>query len=201
MEFNQKLQALRQQRGLTQEELAADLYVSRTAVSKWESGRGYPSIDSLKAISKYFSVSVDELLSGRELMAVAEKDREARTSKNRDLVFGLLDCLSAIAFFFPLFGQQAGEMIQIVSLYSFVCDVPYIKTAYTVLIIVTVLWGILTLALQSCDIPVWIKWKHAGSLMLSACGTLLFIASRQPYAAAFVFALLLIKGIILIKRA
>ena len=51
MEFNEKLQELRKQRGLTQEELAEFLFVSRTAVSKWESGRGYPSIDSLKEIS------------------------------------------------------------------------------------------------------------------------------------------------------
>ena len=54
MEFNEKLQELRKQKGLTQEELAEMLYVSRAAVSKWESGRGYPNIDSLKAISKFF---------------------------------------------------------------------------------------------------------------------------------------------------
>lgn len=53
MEFHEKLQELRKQRGMTQEELATALYVSRTAVSKWESGRGYPSIDSLKAISGF----------------------------------------------------------------------------------------------------------------------------------------------------
>jgi transcriptional regulator with XRE-family HTH domain len=52
MEFNEKLQLLRKQKGLTQEELAEQLFVSRTAVSKWESNRGLPNIDSLKAISK-----------------------------------------------------------------------------------------------------------------------------------------------------
>ena len=46
MEFYQRLQELRKQKGLTQEELADKLYVSRTAISKWESGRGYPNIDS-----------------------------------------------------------------------------------------------------------------------------------------------------------
>ena len=51
MEFHEKLQELRKSRGLTQEELAEALFVSRTAISKWESGRGYPSIDSLKEIS------------------------------------------------------------------------------------------------------------------------------------------------------
>ena len=68
MEFHEKLQELRKSRRLTQEELAELLYVSRTASSKWESGRGYPSIDSLKAISAYFSVSLDNLLSGEASM-------------------------------------------------------------------------------------------------------------------------------------
>lgn len=54
MEFCEKLQELRKSRGLTQEELAEKLYVSRTAISKWESGRGFPSIDSVRAISKFF---------------------------------------------------------------------------------------------------------------------------------------------------
>ena len=63
MEFNEKLQELRKQRGLTQEELAQSLYVSRTAISKWESGRGYPKIESLKSIAQYFRITVDELLS------------------------------------------------------------------------------------------------------------------------------------------
>ena len=46
MEFHEKLQELRKQKNLTQEELSEILFVSRTAISKWESGRGYPSIDS-----------------------------------------------------------------------------------------------------------------------------------------------------------
>ena len=51
MEFNEKLQKLRKGKGLTQEELAQAIFVSRTAVSKWESGRGYPNIDSLKELA------------------------------------------------------------------------------------------------------------------------------------------------------
>ena len=67
MEFGEKLQELRKKKGLTQEELAEFLFVSRTAVSKWESGRGYPNIESLKAIAKFFLVTVDELLSCNEV--------------------------------------------------------------------------------------------------------------------------------------
>ena len=77
MEFHEKLQELRKSRGLTQEELAEALFVSRTAISKWESGRGYPSIDSLKEISRYFSVSIDDLLSGEQLIIIAEKENKS----------------------------------------------------------------------------------------------------------------------------
>ena len=62
MEFNEKLKELRKGKGLTQEELAQAIFVSRTAVSKWESGRGYPNIDSLKELAAFFSITVDELI-------------------------------------------------------------------------------------------------------------------------------------------
>jgi transcriptional regulator with XRE-family HTH domain len=84
MEFNEKLQILRKQKGLTQEELATQLYVSRTAISKWESGRGTHSIDSLKAIACFFSVTVDDLLSSEQLLTIAEKDQKQRNIRMRD---------------------------------------------------------------------------------------------------------------------
>ena len=81
MEFNEKLQQLRKQKEITQEELAVAIYVSRTAVSKWESGRGYPSIDSLKALSKFFGITIDELLSGEELLIIAEEDTNQKRNR------------------------------------------------------------------------------------------------------------------------
>ena len=67
MEFNEKLQLLRKQQEMTQEQLAEKLFVSRTAVSKWESGKGYPNIDSLRNLAEVFSVSIDEMLSGSDI--------------------------------------------------------------------------------------------------------------------------------------
>ena len=100
MEFYEKLQELRKSRGLTQEELAEMLYVSRTAISKWESGRGYPNIDSLKAISKCFSVSLDDLLSSETILIIAEEDGKQKEGRMQSLVFGLLDCGFALLLFF-----------------------------------------------------------------------------------------------------
>ena len=103
MEFNEKIQELRKQKGLTQEELAEKLYVSRTAISKWESGRGYPNIESLKAISEFFSVTVDELLSSDEVLVLAEDSANQKTSRFGDLIYGLIDLCALLLLFLPLF--------------------------------------------------------------------------------------------------
>ena len=64
MEFHEKLQELRKSRNLTQEELAEELYVSRTAISKWESGKSLPDIVSIIRMSELYDLSLDELLKG-----------------------------------------------------------------------------------------------------------------------------------------
>lgn len=198
MELNEKLQQLRKQKGLTQEELAESLYVSRTAISKWESGRGYPNIDSLKEIARFFGITIDELLSGDELLTIAEADTKQRENRFRDLVFGLLDCSIAMFFFLPFFGQKT-DTIQEVSLLLLTEIAPYLRTVYFVAVIGIVLWGILTLAMQSCMRPWWVRGKGIVSLLFNAIAVLLFIIGSQPYAAAFLFIFLAIKVFMLVK--
>ena len=200
MEFNEKLQELRKQKGFTQEELAEVLFVSRTAVSKWESGRGYPNIDSLKAISKFYGVTIDELLSGDELLTIAEEDTKVKERTLRDLIFGLLDCGMALLLFLPFFGQKADGVIRAVSLLALGDIQPYLKTVYIAFAGLMIMLGIMTLALQNCRQKFWYQSKSVLSLVLSAVGVCLFIISQQPYAAVFVFAFLIIKALMLIKR-
>ena len=145
MEFHEKLQELRKQKNLTQEELSEMLFVSRTDISKWESGRGYPSIDSLKAIAQFFGITIDDLLSNRELICIAEEDSCKKTQHMRDLVFGLLDCSIGMLFFLPLFGQQVNGIIYQVPLLSLENLPLYIKSAYFAVILLT--------ALMLCIIP------------------------------------------------
>lgn len=200
MEFNEKLQNLRQQKGFTQEELAKSLYVSRTAISKWESGRGYPNIDSLKRIANVFSVTVDELLSGDELLDIAEQDNKQKENRFRDLTFGLLDISALMLFFLPFFAQKSNGLIQEVSLLSLTSISPYLKFAYFVLVTIIVIFGVLTLALQNCNGKLWLLAKTKISLTLNILCTLLFILSLQPYAAIFLFVFLIIKVLMLIKK-
>ena len=65
--FGEKLKKLRTDNHLTQEELAEKIFVTRTAISKWENGRGYPSIDSLKELSNLFGISIDELIADSDI--------------------------------------------------------------------------------------------------------------------------------------
>ena len=200
MEFHEKLQVLRKQKGLTQEELAEALFVSRTAISKWESGRGYPNIDSLKAIATFFSVTIDELLSSEEVLTIAENDGKQKEAHLRDLVFGLLDLSVAMAFFVPLFGQKADGYVQAVSLLALTEISAYLKAAYFASIIGMIAFGIITLVLQNYRGAFWVRNKRLLSLLIHAAAALLFIISAQPYAAAFVFVFLVIKGTMLIRK-
>lgn len=187
MEFNKKLLELRKQKELTQEELAEILFVSRTAISKWESGRGYPNIDSIKAIAKFFEITIDELLSGNELLTIAEEDNRQKEKHIHDVVFGMLDCSIALFFFLPLFGQKNNAMIQAVSLFSLNEISSYLKTIYFVVVIGMSIFGIFTLALQNYEGPLWGKNKSKISLVLNTLAVLLFIISLQPYAAILLF--------------
>lgn len=63
MTFGEKIKKLRNDNNLTQEQFAEMLFVTRTAVSKWETNKGLPGIDTLKLISSTFNLSLDELIS------------------------------------------------------------------------------------------------------------------------------------------
>ena len=192
MEFHEKLQQLRKQKGLTQEQLAEHLFVSRAAVSKWESGRGYPNIDSLKSIAAFYSITIDALLSGDEVLNIAEETQKQQALHFRSLVFGLLDLFACVYLFLPLFGQQQDGMVQAVPLLALNGNSPYLKTVYLAVVISMILWGTVTLILP-CP-------KSIVSLILHVLGTILFIVSTQPYAAVFSFLLLGIKVFFLIRK-
>lgn len=200
IEFNEKLKELRIEKNLTQKQLAEQLYVSRTAISKWESGRGYPGIDSLKEISNFFGVSLDDLLSNEEIISVAQEDSQQKISRFRDLVFGLLDCAMIAYLFLPIFGETHGDTIVNVSLFNMINKPDYIKTPYIIIVMALIACGVLMLALQNNSLPIWLRIKNKLSLGLSAMGTLFFMLSLQPYAGLFTLIFMIIKALMLIKR-
>ena len=200
MTFGEKLRKLRTDSGLTQEELAEKIYVTRTAISKWESDRGYPNIDSLKAISKIFSVSIDDLFSPDEVLTIAEQDNKQKETRFKDMVYALLDLSISMLLFLPFFAEDADGIIQSVSLIALDGVQAYLKIAYLAVVIGMTVMGVLTLTLQNCQATAWVKSKTTASLALGAILVLLLMISSQPYAAVFAFVLLTIKALMLIKR-
>ena len=199
MEFNKKLQKLRTDGNLTQEELAGKLYVSRTAVSKWESGRGYPNIDSLKAIAKFFNVTIDELIGGEEMVTLAEKNIEASNQKQKYLICGMLDCLTVLLLFLPVFGDGGTAPVSSVAVTALRSVSSWLRTAFISLICVTVLNGFAAVTVSRLDKPVWSQHLWTLGIVLTIMGSMIFILSRQPYAGIFFLFILVTKGFLIQK--
>lgn len=184
---------------MTQEELAEILYVSRTAISKWESGRGMPNVESLKAISKFFGISLDDLLSSEELLILVEDDHRQKETDLRDMVFGMLDICMILLLFLPFFGEQMDDAVHEVSLLGLSGTQTYLKVIYYVVVIGLTCLGMMTFLLKNHRKRIWILIKQKLSLYLSVLGVVVFIVGKQPYAAVMIFVFLMVKLKLLIK--
>lgn len=198
MEFNEKLQELRKSKGLTQEELAESLFVSRTAISKWESGRGYPSIDSLKAIARFFTVTIDDLICSDEMISVAENEKREFADKYVSLICNLMDILPVILLFIPAFGDGTGSS-EAVSVFGLSGITPWVKTVFVVIIGITILNGICGVIMVGFNKTDWYNHRLVTGVVLSILSVTVFIATRQPYAGIVCFAFLVTKGFLIAK--
>ena len=195
MELNEKLQELRKSKGMTQEELAEVLYVSRTAISKWESGRGTPSIESLKQISAFFSVSIDDLLSAEKALSLAEQEQKVHQRNQIHLWNGIIDVCSAGLVFLPLYPNAVGQTVYAVNLLSYANR--FNRSICMLLFLALILTGVVKTLLACLG-----RKKEQGfltvlSIVLSILSILFLIAARVSYAAAVAFILLMLKGTLL----
>ena len=198
MEFSEKLQELRKSRSMTQEELAESLFVSRTAISKWESGRGYPSIDSLKEISRFFSVTIDDLICSDEMITVAENDKKEFISKYISLICNALDILLILLLFIPAFGNSPASS-ETVALFDLNGINPWMKAIFILIIGIIILNGICGMIIANYSKPVWNRHRLVTGVILSILSVMIFIVTRQPYAGIICFAFLVVKGFLIAK--
>ena len=201
MEFYEKLQELRKSRGLTQEELAEALFVSRTAISKWESGRGYPSIDSLKEISRFFSVSIDELLTGEKLISIAEKENKSKIQNMCNLLYGIVDVLSIMLIVLPLYPNPVNGYIYSVNLFAYAEKSSCICLVYWIIYIALIAVGTGKILLTSLKKEKGQKLVTIISLLLGILAVLFLAMTREPYAITVVFLLLIMKGMLIFKAS
>ncbi len=99
MKFEENLRELRKQNGLSQEELAEKLNVSRQAVSKWENGSGYPELDKLMVLCELFHCTMDDLLKGdvkeRDVVGI-ERYEQYCNQMSWAMTLGVFMCISAV---------------------------------------------------------------------------------------------------------
>lgn len=98
MELGQQIKAHRKALGLSQDDLAEKIFVSRQSISNWENGKTYPDVHTLLLLAQAFDVSLDELIKGDVEAMKEEINAQERTGFNRDAVcfavFGIIVVLS-----------------------------------------------------------------------------------------------------------
>lgn len=98
MELGQQLKAHRKELGISQDELAEKIFVSRQSISNWENNKTYPDIHTLLLLAETFGISLDELIKGDVEEMKEEINAQERAGFNRDSVcfaiFGIVTVLS-----------------------------------------------------------------------------------------------------------
>ena len=108
MNFNEKLINLRKSKGLSQEELGAELKVSRQAVSKWESCQSYPDFQRLVLLSDYFGLTLDELVKDIDVQEV--RDKNISNEKINSIYNDVNTAKSFIKWYLIIAGTVGGEL-------------------------------------------------------------------------------------------
>ena len=200
MEFNEKLLELRKNKGITQEELAEALYVSRTAVSKWESGRGYPNIDSLKEISKFFSVTIDDLLSSEKIIHIAESENKSNIQNICDLLFGITDLLSIMLIILPLYPKTIDNYVYSVNLFLN-SDLSFVsRLIYLCMFVILIISGVIKVIFNQMKIKKGRNFLINTSVVINIIVVVILSLARYAYAIVTSFLLLVIKSILIFKN-
>ena len=200
MDFGGKLQELRKSRGMTQEELAEALFVSRTAISKWESGRGYPNIDSLKEISAFFGVTIDELLTGERLLSIAEREKKESMRRLCDQLLGGADLLAVVLMILPLYPKTVEGFVYSVNLFQYVETSEFNRLIYWGLFLGLVALGIIKLVITQLGAGKGQKTVTCTSMAAGMAAVIFLALAREAYAVTAAFLLLALKAVLWYQR-
>ena len=176
MSFGEQLQLLRRGHGLTQEEFAQQLKVSRQAVSKWESSKGYPEMEKIIYICNYYGVTMDELFSEEVPRAGLEPDPQLPAAEHTlempPLKTALGNFFSNLSPYHQMICSAAAGLVAIVLLVLFCTtivkgesDQMTLQLIWTGLLVAFVIGEAVTVGLTSI-------WFAAGALAALACALL-----------------------------
>ena len=196
MELSKKIKQIRNDNKLTQEQFAEKMLVSRTAVSKWENGTCYPSIDSLKYMSQIFNISLDKLLSSEEILEIAKTENQSNISKYNSLLFCLLDIVRIIFIFLPLYSYKTNDFIYSVSLLNSNDLGTTLKIVFMLIFIMFLFLGIIELIFNYKGNN---KLINKISIFLDVTSIFVLLCTKQPYVIALMFVIFIIKTIMLVN--
>ena len=128
MEVGGRIRELRTERGMSQDDLAARVYVSRQTISSWENGKTYPDVQSLLLLSEIFGASVDSLIKGDVETMNETIDRDIETMRRLSYVM--------LGFLLLMIAAMIWVCLQ-----AFVWDWPLEQTVPT-FVLALVLWGV-----------------------------------------------------------
>lgn len=114
MNFNEKLISLRKSMGLSQEELGAELHVSRQTISKWESAQSYPDFQRLVLLSDYFGLTLDELVRDVDVADVRSRNLN---SEKLDSLYNDVDAAKKFIKWYLILAGGAGILALAAMLY------------------------------------------------------------------------------------
>ncbi|MDO5774930.1 MAG: helix-turn-helix transcriptional regulator [Spirochaetales bacterium] len=206
--FCEKLKILRTEKRLTQEQLAEKVFVSRVTVSKWESGRGLPNIDSLKLLADIMQVSVDELLCGSEIISVAQKQIHQSGENFQRFFMALADILCVLLLFLPLYTDFSDGNFRQVVIYNLHTINAFTKIGHYFFDILISTFGLLELALQNIQADKknqataknpFFSIQTVISVLITTLALAWNIVTRQMYVGVFLVFMLASKFFILIS--
>ena len=197
MELSEKIQKLRKEYNLTQEQLAEQLFVSRTAISKWETGRGTPNMESLKRIADLFHITLDQLLSTEEVVVIAEQENKDNMNRFASYMDGIINLAALLGLLLPLYKAGENGVFHCVPLYQLG---GWQGIVFWIAPVIMAICGIAQMVLIGSENA---KLNTAASMVGIAAhigAIILLILCGHPYPAVLFFFLFAMKGILLLKK-
>ena len=146
-------------------------------------------------------MSIDDLLSGDQLIMIAEKENKSNLNSACDLLLGFVDLFSLLLIFLPLYSKPSNGYIYAVNLFGYVDNDANIITTYWVLFVSLTIVGIVKILMAYFKFEKAKKAVDSLSIGLSVIAVLFLSMAKEPYAITVAFLLLLVKGVLLYKQA
>jgi len=197
MELSEKIQKLRKEHNMTQEQFAEKLFVSRTAVSKWETGRGMPSMESLQMIAKLFHITLDDLLSTEEIVVIAESENKENIKRFASYMDGIINLAALLALLLPLYKMEDNGFFYSVPLYQLV---GWQGLVFWIAPIIMMLCGIVEQLLIGREQEKLIRIISTVGTIAHVSAIMLLIVSGHPYPTVLLFFLFALKVVLLLKK-